>query len=120
MNLEPESDQGEPLSWEEFRRVDLRVGTILSAALNPKAKIPALALKIDLGELGTRASSAQLTRNYEPEQLVGRQVVCVVNFAPKRIAGVKSEVLVLGGLDEALGTILLGVERPVEPGTRIA
>ncbi len=108
------------LAWAEFERVDMRVGTIRSAVLNPKAKVPAFALEVDLGELGVRMSSAQLTQNYEAEQLVGRQVVCVVNFEPKRVAGVKSEVLVLGGLDAKLGTVLLDVERPVDPGTPIA
>lgn len=110
----------DPLSWEEFERVELRVGTILSAELNPRAKVPAFALEIDLGPLGKRKSSAQLTRNYAAEELVGRQVVCVVNFPAKRVAGVKSELLVLGGLDEHAGTVLLGVERPVEPGTPVA
>jgi tRNA-binding protein len=109
-----------PLTWDEFRRMELRVGTILAARLNEKARVPAFVLEIDLGELGSRASSAQLTDNYTAEQLPGRQVVCVVNFAPRRVAGVKSEVLVLGALDDAVGTILLDLERPVTPGTRIA
>lgn len=117
--MEP-ADESNALTWDEFCRVKLHVGTIRSAVLNPKAKVPAFALEVDLGELGLRKSSAQLTQNYEAEQLVGRQVVCVVNFAPKRVAGVKSEVLVLGGLDAKLGTILLDVERPVEPGTHVA
>lgn len=120
MSQEPEPNQSEPLSWAEFRRVDLRVGTIRTATPNPKARVPALVLEIDLGELGVQKSSAQLTKNYEPSELVGRQVVCVVNFPPKRIAGIKSEVLILGGLDPDLGTILLGIERPVAPGTAIA
>ncbi len=114
------SAESTPLTWEEFRRVDLRVGTVLSARPNENARVPALVLEIDLGELGTRTSSAQLTANYSAESLVGQQLICVINFEPKRVAGVKSEVLVLGALEESAGTILLGIERPVKPGTRIA
>lgn len=109
-----------PLTWAEFEHVEMRVGVVLACELNSKARVPAYVLRIDLGPLGERTSSAQLTRNYAPDELVGRQVICVMNFEPKRVAGVKSEVLVLGALDESAGTILLGTERPVEPGSRIA
>ena len=109
-----------PLEWSEFERVEMRIGTITSAEPNPKARKPAFVLEVDLGALGTRRSSAQLTENYEESALVGTQVVCVCNFEPKRVAGVKSEVLVLGVLDPEQGTILLGVERATANGARIA
>ena len=110
----------QPLEWSEFERVELRVGTITSAVQNEKARKPAYVLEVDLGALGTKRSSAQLTQNYDVEALVGSQVVCVCNFEPKRVAGVKSEVLVLGALDPEQGTILLGLERATANGARIA
>lgn len=104
----------------DFFRVDMRVGRIVSARLNERARVPAYALEVDLGEaLGTRASSAQLTANYAVEDLVGRLVVAVVNLPPKRVAGVKSEVLVLGALDPERGTILLRPESDARPGARV-
>ncbi len=108
----------DPIEWADFERVELRVGTVLSAALNPKANRPAYVLSLDLGDLGIKTSSAQLTVHYRPEQLVGRQVLCVCNFAPKRIAGVKSEVLITGAYDDA-GVVLAGFDRPVPNGSRL-
>lgn len=108
----------DPIEWADFERVELRVGTVLTAELNPKANRPAFVLSIDLGELGIKTSSAQLTVHYRPDQLIGRQVLCVCNFAPKRIAGVKSEVLVTGAYDEA-GVVLAGFDRPVPNGARL-
>lgn len=110
----------DPLEWSEFERVELRVGTITSAVPNAKAHRPAYVLEIDLGPLGTRTSSAQLTENYEANALVGLQVACVCNFEPKRVAGVRSEVLVLGALDPEQGTILVALERATANGARIA
>lgn len=109
----------EPIEWADFERVELRVGTVRTAELNPKANRPAYVMTIDLGELGVKASSAQLTAHYTPEQLIGRQVLCVCNFAPKRIAGVKSEVLVTGAYD-AQGVVLAGFDHPVPDGARLA
>ena len=106
------------IDYELFRKVDMRVGTVVSAELNEKARVPSYVLKVDLGELGMRLSSAQIVDLYEDDQLVGRQVVCVVNFPPKRIAGVKSEVLVLG-VDGDGGVVLLAPERPVGNGVRV-
>ena len=97
------------------------MGTVRGARANPAARKPALVLEVDFGpELGQRTSSAQLTGNYAPEELVGRQVVCVLNFPPRRVAGVESQVLVLAALCPRGGTVLLAPERRVEDGSRIA
>lgn len=108
------------IEWGDFEKVELRVGTVRTAEPNPKARKPAYVLTVDLGaELGVRTSSAQLTDLYQPEDLVGRQVLCVCNFAPKRIAGVKSEVLVTGAYDDGQRVVLAGFDRPVPDGTRL-
>ncbi|MBK9549828.1 MAG: tRNA-binding protein [Gemmatimonadetes bacterium] len=108
------------LSFDDFLAVDIRVGRVLTAALNAKALKPAYVLTIDFGaELGIKSSSAQLTVHYTPEQLVGRLVVAVVNFAPKRIAGVKSEVLVLGVPDAEGAVVLLEPTHGVPLGGRM-
>ena len=94
-------------SWEDFERIDMRVGRVVGVEEFPEARRPAWKLEIDFGpELGTRRSSAQIT-HYAREDLEGRLVVCVVNFEPKRIAGFKSEVLVMGALDPEKGVVLL-------------
>ena len=97
------------------------VGTVRAAHPFPEARVPAIKLEIDFGpELGVRRSSAQLTRRYAPEALVGRQVIAVVDLPPRRIAGYVSEVLVLGAVPEAGDVVLLGLDGPVADGTRIA
>lgn len=106
------------IDYELFRKVDMRVGTVVSARPNEKARVPSYVLTVDLGDLGTRLSSAQIIDLYRAEDLVGRQVVCVVNFPPKRIAGIKSEVLVLG-IDGDGGVVLLAPERSVGNGVRV-
>ena len=108
------------VTFEEFQRVRIHAGTIVEAAPNARARVPAYVLRIDFGALGMRTSSAQLTRNYAAEDLVGRQVVAVMNFPPKRIAGVKSEVLVLGTVSEDEGVVLLHPSFPVANGTLVA
>ena len=107
-------------TFDEFLKIDIRVGTIVQAAPFPEAKKPAIKLEIDFGpELGMKRSSAQLTMHYSPEALVGRQVVAVVNFPVRRIATFDSEVLVLDAMPTASEVVLLQVERRVENGTRI-
>jgi len=105
---------------EEFFAIDMRVGTVRSAVPFPEARKPAIKLEIDFGpEIGLRRSSAQLTRRYTPEQLVGRRVVAAVNLGTRRIAGFTSEVLVLGGMPDEGDVVLLDVDFDVPNGTRI-
>jgi tRNA-binding protein len=105
---------------EEFQRIDMRVGRVLSVADFPEARSPAWKLEIDFGpEVGIKRSSAQIT-HYPRESLMGRLVVGVVNFPPRRIAGFNSEVLLLGALDDEKGVVLLRPDEDVEPGDRIA
>lgn len=108
------------IDWQDFERVELRVGTLLSARLNEQARKPAYILEVDLGELGVKTSSAQLTAHYSAAQLIGRQVLCVCNFAAKRIAGVRSEVLVTGVYDEAGKVVLASFDKPLPNGARLA
>ena len=109
------------MSAPDFHALDLRVGTVVSAEPFPEARNPAIKLTIDFGrELGTRRSSAQLTRRYAPGDLLGRQVIAAVNLGSRRIAGYVSEVLVLGGVPEAGDVVLLRTDVPVPDGTRIA
>lgn len=108
------------LTFEEFERVDIRVGTVVEAMPNLGARKPALRLRIDFGpEIGLKSSSAQLAALYTPEELVGRQVAAVVNFPPRQVARVMSEVLVLGFPDAEGRVVLVAVERPVPNGGRL-
>ncbi|MEX1186086.1 MAG: tRNA-binding protein [Gemmatimonadaceae bacterium] len=105
---------------EQFFEVDIRVGRIISAEYFPEARKPAIKLTIDFGEIGIKRSSAQLTLHYEPEALVGKLVVGVVNFPPRQIGPFVSEVLVLGACPAPGDVVLLGPDADVAPGTRIA
>jgi len=105
--------------FEEFTKVEIRTGTILEAKLNPKAIKPAYKLTIDFGPLGIKTSSAQLTKNYSPENLIGLQITAVVNFPVKRIAEVKSEVLVLGAYSQNKDVVLLTPVESVEDGSPV-
>lgn len=107
-------------TFEEFQRIRIHAGTIVEAVPNPRARVPAYVLRIDFGDLGMRTSSAQITRNYAPEDLIGRQIVAVVNFPPKRVAGVRSEVLVLGTVSDGEGVVLLHPTFPVVNGALVA
>ena len=110
----------ETISWQDFTKVEMRVGTIVKAELFKEARNPAYKMEIDFGALGIKKTSAQITALYTPENLLGKQVVAVVNFPKKQIATIMSECLVLGGLGDDKEVTLLNPERPVKNGTKIA
>lgn len=107
------------ISWQDFEKVDMRVGVVTDAKDFPEARRPAIRLWIDFGPIGVKRSSAQITAHYRPADLIGRRVVAVVNFAPKQIGPFVSEVLVLGAYNEAGEVILLNPDQPVAPGSKI-
>ena len=109
-----------PVSFDEFAKIEIRVGTIVAAEPFPEARRPALKLTIDFGsKLGLKRSSAQLTCHYDATSLIGRQIAAVVNFPPKQIGKFMSEVLVLGFPDAEGAVVLIGPERPVPNGGRL-
>jgi tRNA-binding protein len=107
------------INWSDFEKIDIRVGTIVEAESFPQARKPAYRLKIDFGQLGTRNSSAQITNFYQPSDLIGQQIVAVVNFPPKQIANFVSECLVLGVYTDSHEVILLRPERDAKNGGKI-
>ena len=107
------------ITWDDFTKVVIRCGTILSVQAFPKAKKPAFQLSIDFGPLGIKKSSAQITHHYTIDNLVGKQIIAVVNFPPKQIANFVSECLVLGVYDEAHEVVLLHPSLPVTNGQPI-
>ena len=114
------SEPSPTIGFDDFLKVDIRVGTVVEAEPYPEARKPAFKLRIDFGpEIGVKRSSAQITRHYSPEALVGRQVVAVVNFPPRQIGKFMSEVLTLGVPDEAGEVVLLAPTLPVPNGGRM-
>jgi len=109
----------ETINWHEFEKVELRAGTILEAIDFPQARKPAYKLKVDFGPLGVKSTSAQITRHYTTEELMGRQVVAVVNFPPKQIANFMSEFLVTGFADENGEIVLASIDKPVPNGSKL-
>lgn len=108
------------ISFDDFQKVDIRVGTVLSVEPFPEARKPAWKLAVDFGpEVGVKKSSAQIVTHYRPEDLIGRQVLGVVNFPPRQIGPVRSEVLVLGLHDSGGAVVIVQPERPVPNGERL-
>jgi len=110
----------EEIAFEDFLKVDIRVGTVTEAEPYPEARVPAIKLWVDFGAgIGVKKSSAQITRHYEPETLIGRQVLAVVNFPPRQIGKVRSEILVLGLPDANGDVVLIRPDQDVPSGGRM-
>lgn len=108
------------VSFDDFLKVDIRVGTVIRAEPYPEARKPAIKLWVDFGsDLGERKSSAQITKHYDPDQLVGKQIMAVVNFPPRQIGKFMSEILVLGLPDESGEIVLIGPDQVVPTGGRM-
>lgn len=108
----------ELISWNDFAKVEMRVGTIISAEVFKEVRNPAYKVVIDFGEYGIKKSSAQITKLYTPEELVGKQIIAVINFPPKQIATIQSQCLILGVMNDKEVT-LLTTDKPVENGWRV-
>ena len=108
------------LTWQEFSKVEMHVGTILEAELFKEARNPAYKMIIDFGDLGKRKTSAQITELYKPDELIGKQIVAVTNFPPKQIANMMSECLVLGALGDNKDVVLIEPGLKIKNGTRIS
>ena len=107
------------ITFEDFQKIDMRVGKIIEVEDFPEARVPAYKMKVDFGESGIKVTSAQLTKLYTKENLLHRQIIAVVNFPPKRIAGFKSEILILGVMKEEGEVILLQPDREAPLGYKI-
>ena len=108
------------ITYEDFRKIDIRVGTVLSVKNNEKARQPALVLEVDFGKkIGIKTTSAKITHYYNPDNLVGEQIIAVCNFPTKNIAGVESEVLVLGAMEEDGKVVLVHPSKNVANGLKI-
>lgn len=108
------------INWSDFEKVDIRVGTIRESEYFKEANKPAVKLKIDFGELGVKSSSAQITSLYKTEDLIGKQVIAVVNFPPKQIANMMSECLVLAAVKEGVGTSIISPDHKMPDGSKIS
>ena len=109
----------ETISWDDFAKIDIRVGTVIKTEIFTEVRKPAYKLWIDFGELGIKKTSAQITTLYTPESLINKQVIAVVNFEPKQIANFMSECLVLGTIDKNNTVTLLSVEQKVLNGLKV-
>lgn len=109
----------EEITWNDFSKVELRSGTILEVLNFPEARKPAYKIKVDFGEFGIRWSSAQITKHYRPEELVGRQIIGIINFSPKQIANFMSEFLVTGFEDENGDIVLAAINKQVPNGAKL-
>lgn len=107
------------ITWDDFEKIDIRVGTVTAVADFPAARQPAYQLTVDLGESGIKKSSAQITKLYSKDELIGKQVIAVINFPPKQIANFFSECLVLGVYNENKEVVLLQPTLPVKNGSKI-
>jgi tRNA-binding protein len=120
LSHDPASPPADPISFDDFLKIDVRIGTIVSAEPFPEARKPAYKLSVDFGPtIGTKKSSAQITGHYSPEDLIGRQVAAVINFPPRQIGKFMSEVLTLGFSDAGGAVVLFAPDRPVPDGSRL-
>ena len=118
--MSSDGEQASTITFDDFLKVDIRVGTVIDAEPFPEARKPAIKMRIDFGpEIGIKKTSAQITAHYSPEDLVGRQVAAVVNFPPRQIGKFMSEVLALGFSDKAGGIVLIAPDKAVPNGGRM-
>lgn len=112
-------DNDNTLTWNDFTKVEMRIGTIISAEIFKEVKNPAYKMQIDFGEFGIKKTSAQITKLYTADELIGNQVVAVINFPKKQIANIMSECLVLGGIGNNKEVTLIAPDKKIKNGTRI-
>ena len=113
------ASEGDLIDWKDFTKIEMRIGTIISAKSFKEAKNPAYKINVDFGAFGIKKTSAQNTKLYRPEDIIGKQIVAVINFPPKQIANIMSECLILGGLGNNEEVTLLQPERTLKNGARI-